>query len=536
MTRLLLIRRLVTLACVLAAPGSALRLGAQDSIATAPRRVVRRIEVVRQDVYDSSEATFWTRRTANQLHVRTQMRVVNRELLLREGDLLDSAKAAETGRNLRRLQVFRDVIVDTSSDGSTLRVTTKDGWSTRPYATLRSVGGQRLISAGLFENNLFGLAATLDLRFVQDPDRSLLRVAVGAPRIISNRISSGVFFNRLSDGRSFGAVVEQPFFSLSSRNAVRAGFVVSDGRVLRFRDGVTNRPADSLNRRFALATVTASHALRASPRGYLRLGAEAQYRRDDFVPRRIPQVVFSNTQTGAVTAFVDASAAKYLVTRNYRAMGQPEDIDLSSTVRVGLAAAPAAFGYTRSAVGPVLFGQTGVRIPKGFASVAGRATGLLSGGQVDSGTATVSGTIALQPSPKHLLVAFTMAGWERNPFPGEEFDLGFTRGPRAFKIHAFTGDRQRFSAIEYRWTAIPNIAGVVAAGVAAFAERGGAWYAGTRPRYGSDAGIGLRIAPLRDSPAIGATRLDFARRFANDRLPAGWVFVIGTGFTFDALR
>jgi len=500
-----------------------------------PARRLQRIDITRQGVFDSVDARQWFARIANRLHVTTQARVIERELLLRMGDPLDSARAAETGRNLRRLAVFRDVTVDTSADGRTLRVVTRDAWSTKPYANYRSTGSQTLISAGILETNFLGLAATLDARFVQDPDRSLFRLAFAAPRIFANRVGSLVFFNKLSDGRSVGAVVEQPFFSLSSRTAARATFVTSTGRVIRFRNGVLT-PSDSLDRQFTLATVGAAHALRASPRGFLRIGVDAQYRRDDFTPRRGVPVVAARTVTGAVTGFVDASRARFVVTRNYRVLGQPEDVDLSTTVRLGVAVAPKAFGYDRSGAGPVLFAQTGVRLPYGFATLAGRANGLASAGALDSGTAIVAATVVLQPHPRHLFVAFSMLGWEKNPFPGEEFDLGLARGPRAFPLHAFTGDRQRFSAVEYRFTALPNIAGLFAAGVAAFAETGGAWYNGSRPRDGANAGVGLRFAPLRSAANVGATRIDLARRFATDRQAAGWVVVVGSGFTFDFVR
>ncbi len=498
-------------------------------------RRVRQVELIRHDVYDSSEALRWSRRITNRLHVRTRQRVVERELLLHPGDPVDSARAAETARNLRRLQVFRDVTVDTSADGSTVRVITRDGWTTRPYVNFRSTGGQPVYAIGLLETNFLGLAATLDARYVKDPDRSLLRLAFGAPRLFANRIGTGVFFNRLSDGGSAGAVIEQPFFSLSSRNSARVGFVTFKGRVLRFRDGVL-RAQDSLDRRFTLGTIGASHAVRASPRGYVRIGAEAQIRRDDFAPRRGVPTVIPRSVTGAVITHVDLSNADFLVTRNFRMMGQPEDVDLSSTIRIGLAVAPSAFGYDRTGVGPVISGQTAARIPHGFVRFAGRVNGLASGGVVDSGTATVNATLVLQPHPKHLLVAFSLFGWDRNPFPGEEFDLGLTRGPRAFPLHSFTGDRQQYSVIEYRYTALPNILGAFAAGIAAFAETGGAWYAGSPVRSGQDAGLGLRIAPLRSASNIGATRIDLARRFATDRDPAGWVAVVGVGFTFDVLR
>ncbi len=501
---------------------------------TAPR-TLQRVELVRRDIFDDSDDAAWWRDLANRLHVRTQQRVLERELLLRPGDVLDSARAAETARNLRRLQVFRDVSVDTSSDGRVLRIITSDGWTTRPYANLRSTGGQRLFSVGLLETNFLGLATTLDVRYQQDPDRSLLRFAFGAPRLISNRVSTNAFYNRLSDGHSVGAAVEMPYFSLSSRNAARIGFVDFDGRVLRFRNG-NPRPADSLSRRFTFASAAISHALRASPRGYLRMAGEVNVRRDDFVPRRDIPVDIPRTTTAAISGYMDVSRADYLVARNFRMMGQPEDVDLSTTLRVGVSLAPAALGYTRTGVGPIISAQTGFRFPIGFAVVAGRVTGLASAGAIDSGTATIGSTLVLQPTSRQVLVAHSSLGYDRNPFPGEEFDLGFTRGPRAFAIHAFTGDRQRFSMLEYRWTALPQIAGSVAVGIAAFAETGGAWFSGSRARDGKDAGIGLRIAPLRAPANLGSTRIDLVHRFATDRDRAGWIVVLGVGFPFDGLR
>lgn len=511
-----------------------LTLKAQTASDTAAPRL-RRVVIVRHDIYDSADAHSWYTRLVNYAHVRTRSHVVERELLLHSGDVLDSARAAETGRNLRRLEVFRDVVVDTSADGSTLRVVTRDGWTTRPYISFRSTGTQRLLSVGLLETNFLGLAATLDAQYTQEPDRSLLRLAFGAPRFFSNRISTGVFYNRFSDGSSEGFAIEQPFFSLSSRNSTRVSFVNFQGRVLRFVGG-NPVAADSLDRRFTLAYFGAAHALHASPQGYVRVGFNAQYRRDDFAPRRGTPAAIPRTQTGAATGYVDLSKAKFLLTKNFRSLGQPEDVDLSTTVRLGVAVAPKALGYDHSAVGPLLYAQTGTLLPHGFATVVGRVSGLASAGAIDSGTASVAGTFVLQPATNQLFVVYSMLGWQRNSYPGGEYDLGLSRGPRAFELHAFTGNRQRYAMVEYRWTVLPNIRKSFAAGVAAFGETGGAWFDGSVPRYGKDAGVGVRFAPLRSATMIGASRLDLVRRFATDRQPAGWVFVVGTGFTFDALR
>ena len=135
-----------------------------------------------------------------------------------------------------------------------------------------------------------------------------------------------------------------------------------------------------------------------------------------------------------------------------------------------------------------------------------------------------------------MAVFYLGAGRDKNPFPGEEFDLGLTRGPRAFPQHAFTGDRGVMSTAEYRWTAIPELAKLIGIGVAAFVDYGGAWYGGSPKRTGTDAGVGLRVGSARFPSINGAARIDMAYRFANDVEQAGWVLVLGTGFVFERIR
>jgi hypothetical protein len=101
---------------------------------TTPSRdsapVVRTVEIVRYDIFAPSEATNFPTRAANGLHITTRPRVVRRELLFRSGEPYDSARVAETARNLRSLSIFRSVSIDTvpSDSGLVVRVTTRDGW------------------------------------------------------------------------------------------------------------------------------------------------------------------------------------------------------------------------------------------------------------------------------------------------------------------------------------------------------------------------------------------------------------------------
>lgn len=79
-----------------------------DSTPADPALVIRRVQLVRRDIFDPSERG-WVARMANKLHFQTQPPVIRREILLRPGDQYDSALVAESERNLRALGIFRRV-------------------------------------------------------------------------------------------------------------------------------------------------------------------------------------------------------------------------------------------------------------------------------------------------------------------------------------------------------------------------------------------------------------------------------------------
>jgi hemolysin activation/secretion protein len=146
----------------------------------------------------------------------------------------------------------------------------------------------------------------------------------------------------------------------------------------------------------------------------------------------------------------------------------------------------------------------------------------------------LAATAVLQPGRHQVGILHFDAGWQQRPFPGEEFDLGLGLGPRAFRSHAFTGDRSIFATAEYRVTVVDDFLGMIGLGLAGFVDHGGAWYAGDPRRTGWDAGVGLRLGASR-STDTDALRFDLARRFANDAQGAGWVVTVGKGFVFSSL-
>jgi hypothetical protein len=511
-----------------------IRLRAQNTADSAPppdpSLIIYRVQLQPRDIFDPEERS-WLARMANKLHFQTRAPIVRREVLLHPGEPYDSALVAESERNLRSLGIFRRVQIDSvrTDSGLVLRVQTKDGWSTQLDWRFRSTGGEAAFTIGVVETNLLGTASTAAVRYRKDPDRSSVALLFRRRRLFAGTVGVALQYENRSDGRNGAVSVERPFFALTSHHGFRFDAEDRDERVLRFFDGM-DQPRDTLQRRFTLVRGSAAWALQASSSGFSRLGVAAQVRRDDTL-RVSSSGPFPETVTGAIGPYLTWNRARFLVTKGYAGFGREEDVDLGTTVRVGLYAAPKLFGYDRNGLGPEVSGRIGARLHRGFAYLDATANGLYTSAGLDSGSVLVGGTVVLQPAPRHVAVFHLEGGWLKDPVPGEEFDLGLGSGPRAFGSHAFTGDRSIFGTAEYRYTVTEDLAGLVGLGLAGFVDHGGAWYAGSPRRVGWDAGIGLRIGASRsaDTPAL---RFDLARRFATDVENAGWVLSVGKGFTF----
>jgi hypothetical protein len=470
------------------------------------------VVIQRADIFDTTEAKHWLPRLVNGLHVTTAERVIAREILVHPGEPYDSAKVAETARHLRALGVFNKVRLDTvtTDTGFVLKVFAQDGWSTQVDFRFRSAGKQTDWQAALLESNLLGTASFFAIRYRHTPDRNSVGFQFVQPRLIARTVSLGLRYETRSDGKRALIQVERPFFSLSDKAAVSTSFDIRNERVLQFRDGISSA-SDSLRRRYVYARVEVAKALKASSRGYLRVGLNGQVRREDYSVWPAP--AGAQTVTGTIGAFL-------------------EDVDVSRLGRIGVYAAPAAFGYSKGGVGLLAQARIGTGARKGFAWLDARVNGVYTSAGLDSGSVTLGGTAVYIPERHHLFIGHADIGWIKNPLPGTEFDLGFAVGPRAFPIHAFTGNRTYFTTAEYRFIFGEDLFKSLNLGVAGFFDHGGAWYLGSSRRTGTDLGFGFRLSPSR-AASSNPTRLDFAYRFKNDQQKAGWVFVVASGLVFN---
>ena len=498
---------------------------------TPTENTVSRVEIHRSDVFDTTEARVWYARWANTLHVLTHETVVKRESLLSAGEPYDPDQAAETERNLRKLGVFGTVALDTIRDtGLVVRINTKDAWSTKPVINYKSNGSQVIWGVGVREDNLMGRLVSVLGLYRHETDRIIKKFAVSAPRIISNSVTLAGVLENFSDGHHDSLAIAIPFFALSSRQSAFITGEIFNGDVLQYFNG-EHTASDTLKRHYSIGRASLSHAVQAGDKGYLRLALDGQYRRDDFVPVAVATTI-GKTTSAALFGYAEWDRANFIVVQEYRNLGPDEDVDLSTTTRAGLSLAPQQWGYAKNGAGPFFNIRTGLKLGQGFVTLQSEGTSLFSSG-LDSGRVTIDATSFLAPRPNHSLVLHADAGWARNPVPSDVFDLGLSRGPRAFPNHAFTGDRSFVTMAEYKWLVWPDIKHLASAALAGFVDYGGAWYVGSPHRTGADIGAGIRVGSVRLPSVAGAMRADLAWRFKNDVEPAGWVFVFGSGFAFE---
>ena len=526
---------MTTAACtvpVAASGGQSTQAARTDSTTAA---VVAAVQIHRENVFDRAESSSWLFRAANSLHIVTREHVVRRELLIPVGAPFDSATADETARNLRKLGIFRKVQVDstTTSSGLIEEVTTNDSWTTQVQASFKSSGDQITWTAGLAEKNLLGRQIKAQVKYTSDPDRSTTQFSASFPRVWRDLVGIDAAYKQYSDGEAADFTASSPFRSLATRNAATLDVDYADRSVLRFFEG-EEVASDTLRHLLTKGALNVGWATRASQQGYVRVGTRLQLRRENYAELGTP--IEDRSFFGELGGVAEWSSANFSVVEGYRGLGGKEDVDLSATVRGELWIAPSAWGYERTGIGPALRANVGKMLPNGFTTFQLRASSLFTSKGLDSGSVTGQAVVALLPAPRHTIVFNAQGGLQKNGYPGEEFDLGLTFGPRAYPAHAFTGDRAFFTTGEYRWVAFPEVYKLVAIGLATYVDYGGAWYSGSPVRTGADAGVGLRLGSTRAASGKGATRLDLSWRFATEEFDKRWILSVGSGFPFDISR
>lgn len=495
------------------------------------------VRVRAENVFSGDAArNHWIYRTANSLRFQTRTGVVERELLFAPGDTVDLAVLEETERNLRALDLFRTVEVDTIVEGGQViaDVHTKDAWSTLPilsgsFASDGTVTGR----IGLTEKNVLGTGNFLSVAYRKGTDRNGGEMSGILRRLASSQVDIAGDLYLLSDGNSYDWSIADPWRSLDDRFELRFSGASADRRRLQYRTfAATQRDTVRYRHHLYRQDVTIGIASIATPYRVLRFEATAGVRNERllFQPGEDPPADVPDSVYAEFGVFVTYEQPRYREVGYVDGLNQ-QDVDLTTGLTVGARLAGQAFGYDRTGIGPVVSVRGGMSSGPFLIRAALLANGLFNSAGLDSGRVVGSMTAAVLSGTRHSTLLNVNGGLLESPAPGREFDLGFTTSPRSFEPHAFVGTRALWGTLEHRWYALPRIFDQFGAALAGYFDFGGAWYGDQDARWGAEVGIGLR-ASSRLSASAESSRIDLGYRLGEGFSGGRLVLTVGTGFTF----
>lgn len=456
-------------------------------------------------------------RLADRLHVRTRSGTVREQLLIGAGDGWDPARARESERALRALDVFHDARVRAraAGDSAVLTVTTRDAWTTSPELSLERGGGRTFGSVRLVERNLLGRAQLVGASYRDEPQGISRSLEFVDPAVAGSRGRLTAAAGTGSAGSHASFALERPFHAEDARVAyglraerVRgearlyaggvqaATFYRGDDRVEVFAGRGGRR--DGLVRRVRLSLLVWERRLGGS---VLAPGAPADYAggEEALHLRRL-------TLEGRLWR------PRYVERLQVEQLDGVEDFDLGPSVTLAVGMSPGflggggdeGHGAARLAAG-VDAGALGF----GWMRAAGSAR---LANELREGTLRADARWVHQSLGRHTLVLAALAAASHRGGRVHPIVIGGLNGLRAHDVHALSGDRAWRLNAESRWRLRRELLRLVSLGAAGFwdAARVRGPGSGDLP-WQHDVGVGLRVGMPRS--ALGrVARFDVAWR------------------------
>ncbi len=520
---------------------------ALQAVPPAPGREPVRIGEIRiesVDVFSPEEAARgWFYRAANHIHVETKESFLRKELLFREGDILDIAKLAETERNLRALPFIKSASITASAphDGvSDITVVTQDTWTTQPSISYGSKGGRTTYSFEFQEKDLLGMGQSVALSYDQGSERTTRSILFEDPYLFRPFWKGKLLYADNSDGRQRAIEIARPFYSFEAPWS--ADFAL-DHTAFREKIYENAEVASEFRQEHRDRLFSYGRALEATPELAQRLTLGFDSTDDQFspVPGRPNEFLPDRREFRYVSLSYEAVGNSFVTLNYVNQFSRDEDFNLAPRLFVQAAVSPEAFGAPANSGFLEVEGSGGFVLSEStFAQADVDYRTRLQGGVQN---AILSGFVGYvhkfaTDSPRTLVgrVQFDR-GW--NLDRDVQFAADGGTGLRAYRLHAFTGDKRLMVNAEYRAFSEREILQLVSPGAAVFFDTGTALPRGEAIRLGnlkSDAGVGLRFGITR-AGSNAVVRVDLAYAFDRDpRGRRGFLVSFASSQAFDFRR
>jgi hypothetical protein len=336
-------------------------------------KTVEGVDIVTLDVIEPRDPA---PAALNVVHATSRRAVIEREILLAEGDSYSTDRCDESARNLRALQQLSLVIcaatAGSTADSVRVLVITKDVWSLRMGWDISYTGGG-LDSLSLVptETNLGGTHQTAYARYLYQPESQSLGFGYRIPRLAGRRLTlvadAGATWNRNGnvEGSSGSISVTKTLYSVRTEWAWALGANWRDEIARRYQNGhLAHDPAGVPWEYRARRVAEAAYITRSFGLTYkhdFTLGAEMNIR--EFRPPEAPgvdpaaveafaiaNIPRSETRVGPFAQY-RAYTSNFLRVLDFETLGLQEDFRLGHDAYLRVYPITEALGSTRTFLG-----------------------------------------------------------------------------------------------------------------------------------------------------------------------------------------
>jgi len=501
-------------------PGSHSR-AAGDSGQQSPGPRIARLELDPRGIFEPVPGSRLQRfyRLADRLHVRTRPATIRRHLLLEEGREWSEARAQESERALRALDIFSAVRIEGRPHGDSVVVSvrTRDAWTTSPEVTLESGGGKLYGSAQFSERNLLGMARSVSVGYSEEPTGYSRWIEIGDPALAGTRGRLVASAATGSSGSRNAIVLERPFYSEDTRFAFGLRAERTDGPVrlydsgaeaARFPRGIEGVEVYAgLGRRRGRVITRVTGSV---------LAWERRFGTGETVAGSPPEFTGGEERTRLRRVRVEGLLwrPRFIERAFVERLDGIEDIDLGPAIAIACGVSPRALGSDGNEGYAAVRLRAGVEAGSaGFGWFRVTAESRLRAG-IREGAGQVEARWVNQGLPRHTLVVAALGAGLTRPARDGQLVLGGLNGLRAHDVYALSGNRLVRVNAESRWLLGREILQLVSLGAAGFWDAGRTLGPGSGGQpWQHDVGLGLRIA-LPRSALNRVARIDVAWRIS----------------------
>ena len=424
-------------------------------------------------------------RWLNFFHVTTRRHVIEREVLLRPGELWNEERIAETERKLKDpLFTSLVVVVPVRSEEPArfdLLVVTRDIWSLRMNSTFEYLQGSLTgLQLSVAENNILGLRKHGAFVFDMDQGRYTLgpqyvdKALAGTRLQLTTRFSA--IFSRAEsefEGTASGTRLAYPLWSLrqkwggdlriSHANLISRAF---QGNALELVDLEDTPEVEELPRIYSIRSLrlvtrvqrsfgttikqrlSFGHSLSVFRPGFIEGFVATGEQRLAFADQVFPR----SERVSAVFARYGLFTPTFIVYRNLNGFDLAEDVRLGPDVSVGLSVALAPLGSETTFYRPDVSASYVLDLAEdGFVRASAGASSRLEKGEFIDNLVEADLKIA-SPRVANLfrVVAKAGLGIRLRERGNGRFRLGGNNGLRGYLISEFSGQKQLLTNLEVR--------------------------------------------------------------------------------------